>query len=93
MLHRPGLEREFTSLLIKTGNNLAYIKLTANYFDTDKNCQRVSSGECTKKFEGLRYGDPRKWITGIFTEGLTMPYSLHKPNRLWLEHLEEIDWE
>ncbi len=90
---REELEQQFTSMLVRTENHRAYHNLGYNYFTTDENCQLVGSEIAKKKCLDLQQGDPKEWITKIFTEGLDIPPELYKVNILWLKHLEEINWE
>lgn len=88
---RKQLEQEFTSMLVRTGNSLAYGRLALNYFKFDKDYAPLTEEQSLVKVEELRNGDPREWITKIFTEGLDIPPKLYQVNVLWLQHLEESE--
>jgi len=90
---RGKLEQEFTSMLAHTDTARAYGNLTNSYLNYDDNYKLLSDIERKEKLKELREGDPKEWITKIFTNGLKITPLLYKVNILWLKHLEGVAWE
>lgn len=93
MISRKKLEEQFTSMLTRTDTHRAYWNLCRAYFTTSKEPVKMTQGKMELKLAQLRAGDPREWISKVFSEGMIMPSELYKINIVWLRHLEEIDWE
>lgn len=89
---RERLEIEFTSMLKLSDADLAYGKLLWNYVLHTPGYTLLSHKDMTAKLDALRYGNPREWITKIFTEGLQITPQLARLNALWLQHLEDVEW-
>lgn len=87
------LEFEFTNMLKNTGTLRAWEKLGYTYFNFDEDYKLLNVIEAETKISTLRLGDPKEWISKLFTEGLQMPKELYQVNVLWLQHLEEKNWE
>lgn len=88
----PDLERQFTSMLVRTDTLQAYANLCGHYIRCDADFKMLSEEDQQKKLESIRDGDPKEWITKIFTEGLDIPPLLYRINTLWLRRLGETAW-
>lgn len=91
-MDRAALERQFTSMLVHLGIYRAYINFTKLYLTTDKDYIIVKPTEQSNKLYQLRLGEPRLWISSIFSEGLDITPAFAKADNLWKKHLEEIRW-
>ena len=90
---RAQLEKEFTSMLYQTDTHLAYHNLTDHYIRTAKDNFPLSEEESKAKLKDIREGDPKEWVSKVFSEGLDTPPKLYQISTLWLKHLEDINWE
>lgn len=89
-MNREDLRKQFSSMLIRTDTLNAWLNLGRNYLMTDKDYVMLAKKDRNAKLKELKEGNPREWISKIFTEGLDIPERLYKVNILWLKHLEEI---
>ncbi len=75
---------------MRVGADSTYYNLTAHYLRFDTNTRLpINSADRLKKLESLQYGDPRIWITEVFSEGLEMPPLLAVADELWQAKLTE----
>lgn len=89
-LTRVKLEKMFTYMLMRVGADQAYFNLTAHYLRFDTNTRLpINSADRQRKIEAIKHGDPRKWITEVFSEGLEMPPLLGMANSMWQAKLTE----
>ena len=86
-IEKAHLEKEFTSMLLRTGTYPAYWNLANNYLTADKDYIPLEPSERASKLASLRGDDPKQWISQVFTEGLDIPPTLYQANILWLKHL------
>lgn len=84
------LEKQFTILLMKTDNIMRYVKLMNHYCSFENGDKPLNNRKQMGKLHEVQNGDPREWISKIFTEGLEMPHQLEYANNLWLRHLDEV---
>lgn len=93
-MNQRELERQFTSLLVNTKTQQAYIKLTSRYLLEDgKTGKLIPEVIGLKKLEDLQNGNPREWISKVFSEWLDIPYRLASVDIMWQRQLDELGVE
>lgn len=89
-MNKEMLEKQFTILLMKTDNLMRYSKLMQHYVSFENGDKPINNRKQLGKLHNVQNGDPREWISKIFTEGLEIPPQLEYANNLWLHHLDEV---
>lgn len=91
-MNRTELEKRFTAMLVNLDQYRAYSNLTLHYLMHSKDFKLRTEDEAQKVLKELKEGNPREWISKVFTEGLDMPPGLYHASCRWQAFLEVNEW-